>query len=137
MTTSFLPIGKCVILSVLHQQSNILKEWHLINIHKEMVVEKGGSILPVFHFVSCFIYFHIFYNTSLLKKTTDTISLNPSSLGYQIKLSLAFFCFPKENKKEFPLKYIKNQVKNTAAPISVPICVQLKVRKSQVPAQAS
>lgn len=73
MTTSFLPIGKCVILSVLHQQSNILKEWHLINIHKEMVVEKGGSSPPIFHLVSCFIYFHIFYNTSLLKnKHTQT-----------------------------------------------------------------
>lgn len=41
MTARFLPIGKCVILSVLHQQSNILKEWHLINIHGKLVVEKG------------------------------------------------------------------------------------------------
>lgn len=73
MTTSFLPIGKCVILSVLHQQSNILKEWHLINIHKEMVVEKGGSSLTIFHLVSylfIFIYFKI--QTYLKKNQTQT-----------------------------------------------------------------
>lgn len=106
MTTSFLPIGKYVILSVLHQQSNILKEWHLINIHKEMVVEKGSSSLPIFHLVSCFIYFHIFYNTSLLRKkkqnsNTDTnkISLNLTALGCEIKLSLAFFLLRKKKKK--------------------------------------
>lgn len=68
MTTSFLPIGKCVILSVLHQQSNILKEWHLINIHKEMVVKKGGSSLTIFHLVSYFFSYILKYKPIKKKK---------------------------------------------------------------------
>lgn len=71
MTTSFLPIGKCVILSVLHQQSNILKAWHLINIHRKMVVGKGGGwgcSLPFFPLYLLFAYFCIFYNTWPIKR---------------------------------------------------------------------
>lgn len=69
MTTSFLPAEKCVISSVLHQQSNILKEWHPINIHRKLVVEKGGSALSTFHLVTCLFIFIYFTTQNLQKKT--------------------------------------------------------------------
>lgn len=69
MTTSFLPTEKCVILSVLHQQSNTLKEWHQINIHGKLLVEKGSCALPIFCLVSCLLIFMYFTTQNLQKKT--------------------------------------------------------------------
>lgn len=92
MTTSFLPTEKCVILSVLHQQSNTLKEWHQINIHGKLVVEKGSCALPIFCLVS-FTYFHVFYNTKPAKENKSTKNFLQTCLPFGSKLSsiLSFF----------------------------------------------
>lgn len=58
MTTTFLSIGKCVIFSVLHQQSNILKERHLIYIHRKSVVEKEGYLTTNFLCSLLFIFIY-------------------------------------------------------------------------------
>lgn len=94
MTTSFLPSGKCVILSVLHQQSNILKAWHLINIHRKLVVGKVGGSLPLFHFISSlFLFIHFTTNCLLknrLKKDTENLSSNLLDYGQQNKLRCCY-----------------------------------------------
>lgn len=88
MTTSFLPTEKCVILSVLHQQSNTLKEWHQINIHRKLVVEKGSRVLPIFCLVSCLLIFMY-----LQKKTREVKICLQTCLPFGSKLSsiLSFF----------------------------------------------
>lgn len=93
MTTSFLPTEKCVILSVLHQQSNTLKEWHQINIHRKLVVEKESRILPIFCLVSCLLIFMYFTTQNLQKKTREEKICLQICLLFGSKLSsiLSFF----------------------------------------------
>lgn len=75
MTTSFLPAEKCVISSVLHQQSNILKEWHPINIHGKFMVEKGGSALSTFHLVT-YLFSYILQHKTCRRKHKHKKKIN-------------------------------------------------------------